>query len=149
MSCTNCGAPVSPSNADVRKGVCQFCGVELALAIDANQIAAGMALDLRNAQLFMSQLARALGHAFGQRSRIEWASGQIVKVSVDFGKDMYVAVLDVDQVVGQKKKMVRGVALKTTTVPIDEWVVLLHEAIATHVNTNAKAAAALAQLRIG
>jgi hypothetical protein len=32
--------------------------------------------------------------------------------------------------------------------PIDVWVGLLHKAIATHVNTNAKAATALAQLRI-
>ena len=96
----------------------------------------------------MRQLARALGHAFGQRTRIEWVSGRITKVALDLGKDMFVAVLEIDTVIGQKKKMVRGVALKTVVHPIEDWVILLHEAIATHVNTNAKAATALAQLRI-
>ena len=58
------------------------------------------------------------------------------------------AILEIDSVVAQHKKMVRGVALKTATHHVDVWVGLLHKAIATHVNTNAKAAAALAQLRI-
>jgi hypothetical protein len=146
--CNNCGAPLTRSGPDVRKGVCQHCGAELTVAIDSEQIAAGMQLDIANADAFMRQLARALGHAFGQRTRIEWSSGRITKVSLDLGKDMFVAVLEIDQVVGQKKKMVRGVALKTAHHPIDIWVGLLHEAIATHVNTNAKAATALAQLRI-
>ena len=146
--CSNCGAPLTQSGPDVRKGVCQHCGAELTVAIDSEQIAAGMQLDIANADAFMRQLARALGHAFGQRTRIEWSSGKITKVSLDLGKDMFVAVLEIDQVVGQKKKMVRGVALKTAHHPIDIWVGLLHEAIATHVNTNAKAATALAQLRI-
>ena len=146
--CSNCGAPLGQTGPDVRKGVCQFCGAELTVAIDSAQIAAGMQLDLANAEAFMRQLARALGHAFGQRTKIEWTRGQITKVSLDLGKDMYVAVLEIDQIVGQKKKMVRGVALKTAIHPIDEWVGLLHHAIAEHVNTNAKAATALAQLRI-
>ncbi|MFT3698810.1 MAG: hypothetical protein QM831_37030 [Kofleriaceae bacterium] len=146
--CGNCGAPVTASSADVRRGQCQFCGAELVVAVDADSIAAGMALDIANSHAFMLQLARALGHAFGQRSRIEWAGGQIVKVSVDFGKDMYVAVLEVDRVVGQKKKMVRGVALKTAIHPIEEWIPMLHQAIAEHVTTNAKAATALKQLRL-
>jgi hypothetical protein len=146
--CTNCGAPLTQAGPDVRKGVCQHCGAELSVAIDSAQIAAGMKLDMANADAFMSQLARALAHAFGQRAKVHWDRGRIAKVELDLGKDMFVAVLEIDSVAGQKKKMVRGVALKTTHHPIDEWVVLLHEAIATHVNTNAKAATALAQLRI-
>lgn len=147
-TCSNCGAPVSASGPDVRRGVCQFCGVDFTAAIDSAQIAAGMILDVQNAEAFMSQLARSLGHAFGERAKVEWDRGRISKVSLDLGKDMFVAVLQIDQVVGQHKKMVRGVALKTAEHPIDIWVGLLHKAIATHVNTNAKAATALANLRI-
>ena len=146
--CNNCGAPLSQAGPDVRKGVCQFCGAELTVAIDSDQIAAGMKLDMANADAFMSQLARALAHAFGQRAKVHWDRGRICKVELDLGKDMFVAVLDVDTIDGQKKKMVRGVALKTTHLPIDEWVTQLHEAIAAHVNSNARAATALAQLRI-
>jgi hypothetical protein len=139
---------LTQSGPDVRRGVCQHCGAELTVSIDSEQIAAGMQLDMANAEAFMRQLARALGHAFGQRTRIEWGSGRITKVALDLGKDMFVAVLEIDTVIGQKKKMVRGVALKTVVHPIEDWVLLLHEAIATHVNSNAKAATALAQLRI-
>jgi predicted nucleic acid-binding Zn-ribbon protein len=146
--CTNCGAPLTQAGPDVRRGVCQHCGNELVVAIDSAQIAAGMKLDMANADAFMTQLAKSLGHAFGQRTRVHWERGRIVKVELELGKDMFVAVLDIDQVQGQHKKMVRGVALKTTHHPIDVWVGLLHEAIATHVTTNAKAATALAQLRI-
>jgi hypothetical protein len=146
--CNNCGAPLTQAGPDVRKGVCQHCGAELAVAIDSAQIAAGMKLDMDNADAFMTQLARALAHAFGQRTKVHWDRGRISKVELDLGKDMFVAVLDVDTVEGQKKKMVRGVALKTTRYLIDEWVVQLHDAIAAHVNSNAKAATALAQLRI-
>jgi hypothetical protein len=146
--CNNCGAPMTQAGPDVRKGGCQHCGAELTISIDSAQIAAGMQLDLANAHAFMNQLARALAHAFGERTKIQWDRGAITKVSLELGKDMFVAVLQIDTVEGQHKKLVRGVALKTKIHPIDVWVGLLHEAIATHVNTNAKAATALAQLRI-
>jgi hypothetical protein len=146
--CNNCGAPLSQSGPDVRRGVCAHCGTELTVAIDSAQIAAGMVLDIANADAFMSQLARSLAHAFGQRTKIEWSRGKIVKVSLELGKDMFVAVLQIDSIEAQHKKMVRGVALKTTMHPVEVWVGLLHKAIATHVTTNAKAATALAQLRI-
>jgi hypothetical protein len=146
--CDNCGAPASSSGPDVRKGVCAYCGFDLSISIDSAQIAAGMQLDMANAQAFLQQLARALGHAFGPRTKVEWSQGQIVKVSVELGSDMFVALLDIDTIIAQKKKLVRGVALKTAIHPIEVWVPLLHTAIAAHVNTNAKAQAALAQLRI-
>ncbi|MEO8550079.1 MAG: hypothetical protein ABI678_08895, partial [Kofleriaceae bacterium] len=112
--CTNCGAPLTQAGPDVRKGVCQHCGYELVVGIDSAQIAAGMKLDMANADAFMTQLAKSLGHAFGPRTKVHWDRGQIVEVELDLGKEMFVAVLDVDQVDGQIKKMVRGVALKTT-----------------------------------
>ena len=146
--CDNCGAPLVQNGPDVRKGVCAHCGNELTVAIDSAQIAAGMHLDIQNADAFMAQLAKSLAHAFGQRTKVHWERGRIVKIELDLGKDMFVALLEIDSVVAQHKKMVRGVALKTSTHPVDVWVGLLHKAIATHVNTNAKAAAALAQLRI-
>ena len=129
-------------------GMCAYCGVELTFAIAGEQIAASMQLDLANAEAFMSQLAKAVAHAFGQRAKVEWRDEQIVKVSLDLGNYVFVAVREYDSVTGQRKKMVRGVALKTALYPMEEWVGLLHEAIATHVTTNAKAATALAQLRI-
>jgi hypothetical protein len=147
-NCNNCGAPTKASGPDVRKGVCAFCGVELTFAIDSAQVAAGMALDTANADAFMAQLAKAFGHGFGDRAKVEWRSGRIVKVSLDLGKDMFVAVREFDTVSGQRKKMVRGVALKTMTPPIEEWVAMLHEAIAAHLDTNGRAASALAQLRV-
>ena len=71
----------------------------------------------------------------------------IVTVEVSLGDHIYVAKRERHSVIGQQKKMVRGVALKTKTHPLDKWVALLHDAIAAHANENARAAQILAQLK--
>jgi hypothetical protein len=49
-------------------------------------------------------------------------------------------------VVAQHKKMVRGIALKTSTMPLDQWVDLLTKALARQAASNTKAAWVLARL---
>jgi hypothetical protein len=46
-------------------------------------------------------------------------------------------------VLTQHKKMVRGIALKTATHPIDAWVDMLMRALAAHANENSRATAAV------
>ncbi|HEX3343769.1 MAG TPA: hypothetical protein VHS09_04310, partial [Polyangiaceae bacterium] len=49
-------------------------------------------------------------------------------------------------VVAQYKKLVRGIALKTKEMPLDQWVEKLSESLARHANVNAQAGALAAQL---
>jgi hypothetical protein len=48
--------------------------------------------------------------------------------------------------VSQHKKVVRGVALKSKDVPLQQWVELLAQALSRHANVNAQAGQLAAQL---
>ena len=49
--------------------------------------------------------------------------------------------------VGQYKKLVRGIALKTQHHPLDKWVELLIASLAAYANENARVAQVLSQLK--
>jgi len=146
--CTNCGAPMAAQAIDGRIRECSHCGARIQDSIDGAQIAAGMALDLADTDAFLRQLSTALRHGFAERARVTHEGVRVILIELDLGKDMFVAKRDAERVIGQHKKMVRGVALKTTIHPLDIWVGLLAKAIAAHVNDNARVAQVLSQLRV-
>jgi hypothetical protein len=133
---------------DGRTFACLHCSAKAQVAIDSEQIAAGMRLDLANLEAFLVQLASALSHGFPDRTKIQRTGAVIAVIELDLDKDLFVAKRDAHGVVGLHKRMVRGVALKTVTHPLDKWVDLLTRTIAVHVNTNARVAQVLARLRI-
>ena len=147
VRCTNCGAPMAPQD-DGRTFACLHCSAKAQVAIDSEQIATGMRLDLADMEAFLVQLADALNHGFPDRTKIYRTGAVISAIELDLDKDLFVARRDAHGVVGVHKRMVRGVALKTTPHPLDRWVELLTKAIAAHVNTNARVAQVLARLRI-
>jgi hypothetical protein len=147
VRCTNCGAPMSPQD-DGRTFACLHCSARAQVAIDSAQIAAGMRLDLANMEAFLVQLGDALFHGFPDRTKIHRTGAVIAAIELDLDKDLFIAKRDVRGVVAVHKRMVRGVALKTVTHPLDRWVELLTRSIAAHVNTNARVAQVLARLRI-
>jgi hypothetical protein len=49
-------------------------------------------------------------------------------------------------VISQHKKVVRGVALKSKDVPLQQWIELLAQALSRHANVNAQAGQLAAQL---
>ncbi len=144
VRCENCGATMTP-NSDGRVHVCAYCGAEVQVAIDGAQIAAGLALDLGDVDAFLERLAGAMTTALGERARIKRHGAEIVVVELNLDPHMFVAKREQSgDVRAQYKKLVRGVALKTRTHPLDEWVELLMEALAAHANENARVAQALA-----
>jgi len=145
--CTNCGAPMA-AQSDGRIRECTHCGARIQVGVDGDQIAAGLALDLADADAFLRQLATALRHGFAERAKITHDGTRVVLIELDLGKDMFVAKRESGSVVGQHKKMVRGVALKTAILALDVWVAALAKAIAVQANENARVAQVLSQLRI-
>jgi len=133
---------------DGRTFACLHCSAKAQIAIDSEQIAAGMRLDLANMEAFLVQLANALHHGFPDRTKIHRTGSVIAAIELDLEKDLFLAKRDAHGVVAVHKRMVRGVALKTVTHPLDKWVELLTRTIATHVNTHARVAQSLARLRI-
>jgi hypothetical protein len=122
---------------------CKYCGAETQVAVDAAQIAAGMKLDLSNAAAFLARLAHALETAVADRTKIHRQGVEVVGIELDLPPDVFVAKRESHGVLAQHKRMVRGIALKTATHPLDRWVEMVTAALAAHANENARATQAL------
>ena len=146
IRCQNCNAPMSPK-ADGRTMACNFCGAEMQVAVGADQIAQGLRLDLANVDEFVFQLAHALHHGMKERSKLQLEGTRVLLFELDLGTDLFVVLRESGAVVTRHKKMVRGIALKTATHPIDRWVELLSRALAAFANENARVAQVLSQLK--
>jgi hypothetical protein len=148
VRCENCGATMNPS-FDGRVYACIYCRSQIQVAIGADQIAAGMQLDLSNVDAFLSRLANALSQGFAEHTRIEANGSHVTAIEIDLAPDVFAIRREGHRAVGTHKKVVRGIALRTQTPPLDRWVELLMDALADHANTNARAAWVLGQLQAG
>jgi predicted RNA-binding Zn-ribbon protein involved in translation (DUF1610 family) len=146
--CANCGGTMSPQ-WDGRVYVCPYCGAQTQLAIGADQIARGMQLDFQNMDVFLGQLAQTLAQGFAECARISAAGNVVHSIEVTLDPDVYIVMREGRSVVAKHKRVVRGIALKTSTLPLDRWVDKLTESLADHANTNARAAWVLGQIRGG
>jgi hypothetical protein len=145
VPCANCGAMMTPQQ-DGRTYACAYCQTRVQVAIDGRQIAAGMQLDLANMENFLAQLANTLSQGFAEHTRIE-ANGRVVNsIAIDLEPDQFLARREGQHVVAEHKKVVRGIALRTSRLPLDRWVEALTDALARHANTNARAAWVLGRL---
>jgi len=147
IRCEECGAPMRP-HADGRRYVCEHCAAERQVAIDTDQLAEGLRLDLSNVDAFVTGLATSMLRALPDRTRVLHEGTQIILLEMNLDPHMYVTKREPQgHFTAQYKKLVRGVALKTKVLALDEWVRQLTGAIAEHANANAQLATVLAQLR--
>lgn len=145
VHCHHCGAPMQPG-PDGRVYACGYCGTRAQVAIGADQLAAGMALDLSNVEAFLGHLAQGLARAVPQQVKIASSGAHVHGIEVMLEPDGFVLRREGQQIVCQYKKLVRGVALKTKDLPLQQWVEMLTQALARQANVNAQAAALAAQL---
>jgi hypothetical protein len=131
---------------DGRVYQCGYCGTQAQVAIGADQLAAGMALDLSNIEGFLGHLAQGLTQAVPQQVRVEASGGRVHGIEVMLEPDGFLLRRDGQHVVCQYKKLVRGIALKTKDLPLQQWVEMLSQALARQANVNAQAAALANQL---
>jgi hypothetical protein len=132
---------------DGRIFVCPYCSAEAQVAIDSQQLAAGLKLDLSNVDTFLLELSAALHGHFGERTKLKLDGAQVAMFEVNLDPHLFVAKRETHGIVTQYKKLVRGIALKTTHHPLDKWVQLLTEALASHANENARVAQVLSHLQ--
>jgi hypothetical protein len=81
-----------------------------------------------------------------ERSKLQLDGTRVAIFELDLGNDCFVVLRESGAVVTRHKKMVRGIALKTTTHPVDRWVELLSKALAAFANENARVAQVLHSL---
>ncbi len=132
--------------ADGRTFACAYCGSRIQVAIGADQIALGMAVDFSNLEDFVARVANALSQGFAEHAQIR-ASGRVVHgIELSLEPDHFSLQRQGQQFIAQHKKVVRGIALRTATLPLDVWFQKLTEALAAHANQNSRAAWVLSQL---
>jgi hypothetical protein len=146
IRCTSCGAGMKP-RTDGRVHACEYCGAEVQAAIDADQLAVGLKLDLNDVEAFVTGLANALHGSVGGRTKLSLDGARVVSFELDLSPDLFLVKREAHGIVAQHKKMSRGIALKTASPPLDQWVKLLTKALAAHANENARVAQVLASLR--
>jgi hypothetical protein len=131
---------------DGRTYVCPYCQTKVLVAVEGHQIAAGMRLDLANIDVFLHQLADTLHAGYAESTRIQAQGTYIHAIEVTIDPEGFAITRQGAGVVAQHKKMVRGIALKTSTLPLDQWVDLLTKALARQAGSNTRAAWVLARL---
>ncbi len=131
---------------DGRVHACPFCRTQVQVAIGADQIAAGMAMDFANVDAFLARLATTLTQGFAEHARVEHSGGWVMSVEVWLEPDQFIVRREGRAAVAEHKKIVRGVALRTKRLQLDDWHRLLCEALARHANDNARAAWVLKQI---
>jgi hypothetical protein len=134
---------------DARIHACEYCGTEFRVGVDTEQLAESLRLDLNDVDTFLYKLAHSLHHGFAGRTRLEVVGQRLELFELNLDPELFVARREPQGLIAQHRKMVRGIALKTATLPIDRWVEMLTRALATHANENARVAQVLAQLRAG
>ena len=143
VTCQRCGAPIEVPE-DGTSYACRFCGTEVLVAVDAGMIAAGMKLDLSNATAFLDRLAQTLETAVPERTKVQRQGSHVASIELHLGADLFLARREPQGVLAQHKRLSRGIALKTATLPLDQWVQLMSAGLAGHANENARATQALA-----
>jgi hypothetical protein len=67
-------------------------------------------------------------------------------VEIDLDPDVFIARREGQRLVAQHRRVVRGIALKTTNLQLDHWIQKLSTALARHAANNARAAWVLSRI---
>jgi len=131
---------------DGRVHACPYCRTQIQVAIGADQIAAGMQMDFANVDGFLARLAWTLKQGFFEHARIQASGNWITSIEVWLEPDQFIVRREGREAIAEHKKIVRGVALRTKRLPLDQWHATLCDALARFANDNARAAWVLKQI---
>lgn len=116
-------------------------------------LASSLRADLSDTTLFLSALAEKLGGALPQQCVVERRGGLFARekpihsVSVELGEHRYlIEKSGRGGVRTVRTRVVRGIALKTEELPVDEWIDNLSRDLAQYAARNAQARLALERL---
>ncbi len=128
-------------------------GDDLDAAPDIDLVAAALRADLQDNRSFLEALAVRLegalpGIARVQRKRAGMLSRDKVvqRIEVTLGDDRFACAAAPHGVTAERVHVVRGIALKRETVPVERWIEELAAALSTHAGALAADHAALQRL---
>jgi hypothetical protein len=132
-TCSNCGATVEEA-ADGRSIECKHCGARSARAVDPAKLAASLKTEGESIDQFLERLAKTLSEAFPEHTVVETSGGflsakHVKSIEVTFPDEVYRIARKGHHVEAEKKKLVRGIALKTEHPAVDAWLLGLSGAL--------------------
>jgi len=148
--CGNCGAPLQTS-ADGRELSCAYCGVSERRAVDPARLFSALRAEAGSAEELLQGLARRLAEAFPDLSRLEWSGGflsakRVVAFELTTAEARFRLCKAPHGVQAERAEVVRGIAVKTATLPVDEWLGALSASLSSHAAENSRALEALQRL---
>ncbi|HVT11350.1 MAG TPA: hypothetical protein VHE55_03715 [Fimbriimonadaceae bacterium] len=115
-------------------------------------VAGALSRELRqDHEMFIQSFARMLQAAFPNEAQLRYEGGFLSKkrlagVSIQLGDDLYSLVKpSKGPLESTRTHVVRGIALKTEPIPVDQWLAEISAAIEAKVGGDAAARSALAQ----
>lgn len=115
-------------------------------------LASSLRADANDAGAFMEALATKLGGALPQRARIERGGGlfshnhPVRRIALNLGDWEYVVVHDGGALNASRTHLVRGIALKSEPLSLDEWIETLAAELTQLADRSAQDRAALQRL---
>jgi hypothetical protein len=150
QKCPNCGATLT-AGADPRVTTCPYCAAEAPVALDAAALAQSLNRDFKTVSELFVHLAQKLAREFPRHTKIQaesgwFSSGPTTGFEVTVGDVVLAMKRSGHDVVSTRKKVVRGIALKTETLSIADWVEALADSLADVANESSTSREALERL---
>ena len=148
--CSNCGAPLVTS-ADGREVSCTRCGTRARRAIDPAHLFAALHTEGQSAEELLQGVAKRLHEAFPDLSRLEWSGGflsakRVSAFELVTNDTCFRLSRARHGVQAERAEIVRGIVVKTVSLPVDEWLAALSTSLAELATENSRALAALQRL---
>jgi len=145
--CGNCGAPLE-SSGDGRAVSCSYCGAHEQVVVDPARLLSSLQVEAGSADALLQGLAVKLAEAFPDQTQIEWAGGlfsakKVERFELATGDALFTLTRARHGVLAERADVVRGIALKTHQLTIDEWLAALSTSLAALADGNARAYASL------
>jgi hypothetical protein len=147
-NCTNCGGRFAQS-ADGRVVSCIYCGSTSSVAIDPRALAAGIALDSKTVHAGFDKLLAIFRETLPTDTTVHESGLLFKKVTAfDVVLDEFAFRLsrNGDKLVAQRIATVRGITLKTETMPLEAWITALAEKLSEMAGASASARDAFARI---
>ncbi|MDX3852161.1 hypothetical protein [Streptomyces sp. AK02-01A] len=125
-----------------------------------DELAAALRRDAADLEVYAQVLTGSLAEALppgsvvlerrrGMADRLAGRGGRVERVEITLDDQRLILVLAHGHPAGEIAKVVRGVVLSSTPVPLDEWTRRLAAAVALRARSDARARAALERLILG
>ena len=150
QTCSNCGGAIELAS-DGRSLQCPYCGRHETKTLDPTLLANALQSEFKTLEQFFEHLAGRLSQSFPQHTKVETSGGffsarHVESFEVTLEPHVYRMRREGGQVRPERVRIVRGVALKTEHLPVDQWLQGLCESLANAATASATAHEAVTRM---